>query len=62
MREDRYVWRRIANASMNLEIPLKVRLMPTNVPITQAELDGQWAQIKKPSRRVMIPSKSTQPA
>jgi len=47
---------------MNLEIPLKIRLMPTNVPITQAELDGQWAQMKKPSRRVMIPSKSTQPA
>jgi hypothetical protein len=39
---------------MNLEIPLKIRLMPTNVPITQAELDGQSAQMKKPSRRVMI--------
>jgi len=35
------VTRRAADDSMNLEMPLKIKLMPTKVPITQTELDGQ---------------------
>ena len=48
--------RRIANESMNLEIPLKIRLMPTKVPMTQTELDGHCAQIRIPKISVMASS------
>ncbi|MGB8342323.1 MAG: hypothetical protein WCE51_12095, partial [Chthoniobacterales bacterium] len=45
-----------ARESMNLEMPLKIRLMPTKVPMTQTELDGHCRQIRIPRMRVMIPS------
>ena len=47
---------RTASESINLEIPLKIKLIPTKVPITQTELDGHRAQIKIPRIRVTIPS------
>src|SRR6266446_1729966 len=52
---------RAATESINLEIPLNIRLMPTSVPITQTELDGHCRQIKIPRIRVMTPSNSTHP-
>jgi len=56
------VTRRTANDSMTLEMPLKIKLMPTKVPITQTELDGQRRQIKNPRIKVIMPSNKTQPA
>src|SRR5262249_14536354 len=56
------VTRRTANESMILEMPLKIKLMPTKVPITQTEPDGQRRQIKKPRIKVIMPSNKTQPA
>jgi len=54
--------RRAADDSMNLEIPLKIKLMPTRVPITQTELDGQRRHIRYPRMSVTIPSNKTHPA
>jgi hypothetical protein len=56
------VTRRTANDSMTLEMPLKIKLMPSRVPITQTELDGQRRQIKNPRIKVIMPSNKTQPA
>ena len=55
------VRRRTAKESMKREMPLKIKLTPISVPITQTELDGQWAQIKNPRISVMMPSNNTQP-
>jgi hypothetical protein len=41
--------------------PLTIMLRPTSVPTTHWELEGQWAKIKPPSRRVMIPSSRNHP-
>ena len=53
---------RAANESMILEMPLKIRLIPIRVPITQTELEGQRRQMRTPRISVMTPSRSTQPA
>jgi hypothetical protein len=53
---------RTASESINLEIPLNIKLIPTKVPITQTELDGHCAQMKIPRIRVTIPSNRTHPA
>ena len=47
---------------MNLEMPLKIKLIPTRVPMTHTELDGQRRQIKNPRINVTIPSNKTHPA
>ena len=44
--------RRAARENMNLKTPLKIKLMPTKVPITHAELEGHCLQIKIPRIRV----------
>ena len=54
--------RRVAAERLNREIPLKMRLMPTSIPSTQAELDGHWDQIIIARISVMIASSRTQPA
>src|SRR5205823_10441997 len=54
--------RETADESIRREMPLKIRLTPTRVPIAQAELKNHCAQIRIPSRSVMIPSSKTQPA
>jgi len=50
---------RTASESINLEIPLNIKLIPTKVPITQTELDGHCAQIRIPRTSVTIPSNRT---
>ena len=52
---------RTANDSMRRVMPEMKMLMPNSVPTTQAEFQGQWNQIRTPSRRVMMPSNSTHP-
>ena len=42
-------------------MPLKMTLMPINVPMTQIALDGQCRQTRTPRIRVMIPSSKTHP-
>ncbi len=53
--------REAADDSIRREMPLKIRLTPMRVPIAQAELTGQRAQIRIPRRSVMIASTNTQP-
>ena len=53
---------RTANESITREIPLKIKLIPTKVPMTQTELDGHCAQIKIPRISVTIPSNRIHPA
>ena len=54
--------REAADESIRREMPLKIRLTPMSVPIAQTELNGQRAQIRIPSRSVMMASNNTQPA
>ena len=57
-----YVARRIAAERLSREMPLKMRLTPTSIPSTQAELDGHCAHMKIASTKVTIASNKTQPA
>ena len=51
-----------ASESMRREMPLKIMLMPTSVPMTQTELAGQERQIMMARMRVTMPSTMSQPA
>ena len=51
----------MAKDIMRRVMPETKMLMPNSVPTTQAEFHGQWAQIRIPSRRVTMASKSTHP-
>ena len=53
--------REVADESIRREMPLKIRLTPMSVPIAQPELTGQCAQIRIPSRSVIMASTNTQP-
>ena len=48
--------------SIILDIPVKIKLIPTKLPMTQMEVEGKCAQIRKPRMRVIMPSSKTQPA
>ena len=43
------------------DIPLKIRLMPTSVPITHSVLAGHVQKIIKARTRVTTPSNTSQP-
>lgn len=51
---------RAARPSMKRDMPLKIRLMPSSVPMAQTELAGHCSQIRIPRSRVTSPSTSTQ--
>jgi hypothetical protein len=51
----------MASESMKREMPLHIRLIPTSTPSTQAEAEGQLAQISNPRINVIISSNSTHP-
>ena len=57
-----YARRRIAEARLKREIPLKIRLMPTSVPMNHSALLGHCDQIRIARINVTIASNNTQPA
>jgi hypothetical protein len=50
-----------ATLSMRRVVPVRIMLIPTNVPITHSELDGHCRQTIRPRIKVTIPSKRIQP-
>jgi hypothetical protein len=48
----------MASESINREMPLNIKLIPTSVATTQAEADCQLPQISNPRINVIIPSNS----
>ena len=52
--------RRAASESISRVVPLKMRLMPTSVPMTQGLLEGHVLQTRTATIRVTIPSTSNQ--
>jgi hypothetical protein len=59
LRLKRYARRRIAEARLMREMPLKIRLMPTSVPMNQSELLGHCDQIRIAKINVTIASNNT---
>jgi hypothetical protein len=45
-----------ATLSMRRVVPVRIMLIPTNVPITHSELDGHCRQTIRPRIKVTIPS------